>query len=156
MGLCLLSLRQENFEVFLAFEDYSNHSLVAELREQYIKAQEVAQAKHKPRGTAEPAAAKKSLSTESKLHRQALALQVSEQELEAELTLRALSDGKVGTALKKCRCVRLRTPQLLGGSICFVYFYGGQGGPVILPFSTTVILGFSPCEPILGFWARRW
>ncbi|XP_005875628.1 PREDICTED: kinetochore-associated protein 1 [Myotis brandtii] len=94
---------QENFEVFLAFEDYSNHSLVAELREQYIKAQEVAQAKHKPRGTAEPAAAKKSLSTESKLHRQALALQVSEQELEAELTLRALSDGKVGTALKKCR-----------------------------------------------------
>ncbi|EPQ13455.1 Kinetochore-associated protein 1 [Myotis brandtii] len=94
---------KENFEVFLAFEDYSNHSLVAELREQYIKAQEVAQAKHKPRGTAEPAAAKKSLSTESKLHRQALALQVSEQELEAELTLRALSDGKVGTALKKCR-----------------------------------------------------
>ncbi|XP_054568471.1 kinetochore-associated protein 1 [Eptesicus fuscus] len=94
---------QENFEVFLAFEDYSNHSLVAELREQYIKAQEVAQAKPKPRGTAELAAAKKSLSPESKLHRQALALQVSEQELEAELTLRALSEGNVGTALKKCR-----------------------------------------------------
>ncbi|XP_016074523.1 PREDICTED: kinetochore-associated protein 1 isoform X2 [Miniopterus natalensis] len=95
---------QENFEVFLSFGDYSNRSLVAELREQYIKAQEAAQAKYKPRDTAGPAAAKeKSLSTESKLHRQALALQVSRQELEAELTLRALNDGNVGVALKKCR-----------------------------------------------------
>ncbi|XP_077015828.1 kinetochore-associated protein 1 isoform X3 [Tamandua tetradactyla] len=95
---------QENFEVFLSFEDYSNSSLVVDLREQHIKAHEIAQAKHKPRRTPESTAAEvKSLSTESKLHRQALALHVSKQELEAELTLRALNDGEVATALGKCR-----------------------------------------------------
>uniref|UniRef100_A0A2K6L2G6 Kinetochore associated 1 n=1 Tax=Rhinopithecus bieti TaxID=61621 RepID=A0A2K6L2G6_RHIBE len=95
---------QENFEVFLSFEDYSNRSLVADLREQHIKAHEVAQVKHKPRSTPEPIAAEmQNPSMESKLHRQALALQVSKQELEAELTLRALKDGNIKTALKKCR-----------------------------------------------------
>ncbi|KAL4700591.1 hypothetical protein H8959_014595, partial [Pygathrix nigripes] len=67
---------QENFEVFLSFEDYSNRSLVADLREQHIKAHEVAQVKHKPRSTPEPIAAEmQNPSMESKLHRQALALQ---------------------------------------------------------------------------------
>ncbi|XP_012518861.1 PREDICTED: kinetochore-associated protein 1 [Propithecus coquereli] len=95
---------QENFEVFLSFEDYSHSSLVADLREQYVRTHEVAQAKHKPRSTPDPTAAElKRLSMESKLHRQALALQVSRQELEAQLTLRALKDGNVETALKKCR-----------------------------------------------------
>ncbi|XP_055406741.1 kinetochore-associated protein 1 isoform X2 [Bubalus kerabau] len=95
---------QENFEVFLSFEDYSKSSLVAELREQHIKAHQVAQAKHKPWRPAEPRAAEEQrLSAESKLHRQALTLQVSRQELEAELTLRALSDGNVEAALRKCR-----------------------------------------------------
>ncbi|XP_012664469.2 kinetochore-associated protein 1 [Otolemur garnettii] len=95
---------QENFEIFLSFEDYSNSSLVADLREQYIKMHEVAQAKHKLRSTLVPMAAEeKNLSLESKVHRQVLALQGSRQELEAELTLRALKDGNVGTALKKCR-----------------------------------------------------
>uniref|UniRef100_A0A8C0WZD9 Kinetochore-associated protein 1 n=1 Tax=Castor canadensis TaxID=51338 RepID=A0A8C0WZD9_CASCN len=95
---------QENFEVFLSFEDYSNSALVADLREQHIKAHEEAQAKHKPMSTPGPAATKGTgLSTRSKLHRQALALQVSTQELEAELALRALRDGKVGAALNKCR-----------------------------------------------------
>lgn len=97
-GFVLLALQQENFEVYLSFGDYSNRSLVAELREQYIKGREVAQAKPTPRSTAE-----KGQSTESKLHRQALALQVSQQELEAELTLRALNDGNVGKALQRCR-----------------------------------------------------
>ena len=100
----MLALLQENFEVFLSFEDYSNSSLVAELREQHIKAHQVAQAKHKPRRPAEPQAAEEQrLNTESKLHRQALTLQVSRQELEAELTLRALSDGDVEAALRRCR-----------------------------------------------------
>uniref|UniRef100_A0A4W2GAC2 Kinetochore associated 1 n=1 Tax=Bos indicus x Bos taurus TaxID=30522 RepID=A0A4W2GAC2_BOBOX len=95
---------QENFEVFLSFEDYSKSSLVAELREQHIKAHQVAQAKHKPWRPAEPRATEEQrLSTESKLHRQALTLQVSRQQLEAELTLRALSDGNVEAALRKCR-----------------------------------------------------
>lgn len=95
---------QENFEVFLPFEDYSNTALVAGLREQYIKAQEAAQAEHKHRGPPGPTPARGThLSIKSKLHRQALALQVSEQELEAELTLRALKDGKVVAALSKCR-----------------------------------------------------
>ncbi|XP_070331264.1 kinetochore-associated protein 1 isoform X3 [Odocoileus virginianus] len=95
---------QENFEVFLSFEDYSNSSLVAELREQHIKAHQVAQAKQKPRRPAEPRAAEEQRpSAESKLHRQALTLQVSRRELEAELTLRALSDGDVEAALRRCR-----------------------------------------------------
>ncbi|PNJ82161.1 KNTC1 isoform 5 [Pongo abelii] len=95
---------QENFEVFLSFEDYSNSSLVADLREQHIKAHEVARVKHKPGSTPEPIAAEmRSPSMESKLHRQALALQMSKQELEAQLTLRALKDGNIKTALKKCR-----------------------------------------------------
>lgn len=89
---------QENFEVFLPFEDYSDTALVAGLREQYIKAQE-GQAKHKHRGPPGPPLA----SIKSKLHRQALVLQVSAQELEAELALRALKDGKVAAALSKCR-----------------------------------------------------
>uniref|UniRef100_A0A2K6BY01 Kinetochore associated 1 n=1 Tax=Macaca nemestrina TaxID=9545 RepID=A0A2K6BY01_MACNE len=102
--LSCLPLLQENFEVFLSFEDYNNRSLVADLREQHIKAHEVAQVKHKPRSTPEPIAAEmRNPSMESKLHRQALALQVSKQELEAELTLRALKDGNIKTALKKCR-----------------------------------------------------
>nr|XP_030716037.1 kinetochore-associated protein 1 isoform X5 [Globicephala melas] len=95
---------QENFEVFLSFEDYSSSSLVAELREQHIKAQQVAQAKHKPWRPAEPAAAEEDrLSAESKLHRQVLALQVSRQELEAKMILRALNDWNVEGALRKCR-----------------------------------------------------
>uniref|UniRef100_G3TH59 Kinetochore associated 1 n=1 Tax=Loxodonta africana TaxID=9785 RepID=G3TH59_LOXAF len=95
---------QENFDIFLSFEDYSSSSLVANLHEQHIQAYEVAQPKHKPRRSPEPSAAgTQSLHAESKLHRQALALQVSEQELEAELTLRALNDGQVETVLKKCR-----------------------------------------------------
>ncbi|XP_026980736.1 kinetochore-associated protein 1 isoform X5 [Sagmatias obliquidens] len=94
---------QENFEVFLSFEDYSSSSLV-ELREQHIKAQQVAQAKHKPWRPAEPAAAEEDrLSAESKLHRQVLALQVSRQELEAKMILRALNDWNVEGALRKCR-----------------------------------------------------
>ncbi|KAJ8779282.1 hypothetical protein J1605_012744 [Eschrichtius robustus] len=100
----LLLYIEENFEVFLSFEDYSNSSLVAELREQHIKAQQVTQAKHKPWRPAEPAAAEEErLSAESKLHRQVLALQVSRQELEAKMILRALNDGNVEVALRKCR-----------------------------------------------------
>ncbi|XP_006894765.1 PREDICTED: kinetochore-associated protein 1 [Elephantulus edwardii] len=95
---------QENFEVFLAFEEYGCRSLVADLHGQHIRAQEVAQARHKPKRCPEPAAAgPQSRAPEAKLHRQALALQVTEHELEAELTLRALQHGKVGTALTKCR-----------------------------------------------------
>lgn len=95
---------QENFEIFLPFEEYSNTALVAGLREQYIKAQEDEQAKHEHRGFPGPTLARgTNLSIKSKLHRQALVLQVSAQELEAELTLRALKDGKVAATLSKCR-----------------------------------------------------
>ncbi|XP_012586372.1 PREDICTED: kinetochore-associated protein 1 [Condylura cristata] len=100
----MIASLQENFEVFLAFEDYGSSSLIAELREQYIEAHKVAQAEHKPNSTTEArATAGSSLSTLAKLHRQALALQVSMHELEAELAWRALKDGNVTTALEKCR-----------------------------------------------------
>lgn len=95
---------QENFEVFLSFGDYNNSSLVADLREQHIKALQDAQAKCRSQRPAEPTdTQKKRLHAEAKLHRQALALQVSRQELEFELTLRALNDGNVEAALRKCR-----------------------------------------------------
>ncbi|KAL1768438.1 kinetochore-associated protein 1 [Sigmodon hispidus] len=95
---------QENFEVFLPFEDYDNSTLVASLREQYMEAHEDAQAEHKPRGPPGSTLTRGTdLSMKSKLHRKALALQVSAQELEAELALRALNDRKVGAALSKCR-----------------------------------------------------
>ncbi|XP_063081626.1 kinetochore-associated protein 1 isoform X2 [Cavia porcellus] len=82
---------QENFEVFLPFNDYSNNALLADLREQYIN-------------TYEDTQDKPGLSTDTKLHRQALALQVSAQELEAELAWRALQNEKnIGAALSKCR-----------------------------------------------------
>ncbi|XP_042525040.1 kinetochore-associated protein 1 [Dipodomys spectabilis] len=94
---------QENFEVFLPFEDYSNRALVADLCEQHIKAHQDAQ-ENKIKSTLGPKATQgPGLNTQSKLHRQALALQMSAQELESELALRALKDGKVGTALSKCR-----------------------------------------------------
>lgn len=139
LGACLVFLRQENFEVFLAFGDYSNHALVAELREQHIRAQEAAQAERRRKSSAGPAAAEqKSPSTESRLHRQALALQVSEQELEAELTWRALSDGSVGTALKKCRCApALHGPRPLGKgpALCLLLRWRGGGGAGTLAVS---------------------
>ncbi|KAK2505118.1 hypothetical protein MC885_004569, partial [Smutsia gigantea] len=103
-GFYLYFFILENFEVFLPFGDYSSSSLVAELRQQYIKAHEVAQARQKPRSTTETSSAEeKSQSPQATLHGQALALQVSTQEQEAELTLRALNNGNVGTALRKCR-----------------------------------------------------
>ena len=62
------------------------------------------QTQHKSQGTAEPAASEdQRLSAESKLHRQALALQVSVQEREAELTWRALNHGNLEAALARCR-----------------------------------------------------
>eukprot|EP00071_Canis_lupus_P032932 XP_022266489.1 kinetochore-associated protein 1 isoform X4 [Canis lupus familiaris] len=95
---------QESFKVFLSFGDYSNGSLVAELREQYMKAYEVTQSKHKSWSAAEPAATEdKSLSAKSKLHRQVLALHMSMEEQEAELTLRALNHGNLDAALSRCR-----------------------------------------------------
>ncbi|XP_054551363.1 kinetochore-associated protein 1 isoform X2 [Talpa occidentalis] len=95
---------QENFEVFLAFGDYSSSSLVAELRERHIKAHQVVRAEHKPSSTSEPGAmAGSGPSAWAKLHRQALALQVSTPELEAELAWKALKDGNVKTVLEKCR-----------------------------------------------------
>lgn len=95
---------QESFEVFLPFKDYSSCALVTSLREQYIKAHEGTLAQHKLKGSQGPTLANgTNLSIKSKLHRQALALQVSTQELEAELALRALQDGNVGAALSKCR-----------------------------------------------------
>ncbi|XP_038430837.1 kinetochore-associated protein 1 isoform X14 [Canis lupus familiaris] len=96
--------KEESFKVFLSFGDYSNGSLVAELREQYMKAYEVTQSKHKSWSAAEPAATEdKSLSAKSKLHRQVLALHMSMEEQEAELTLRALNHGNLDAALSRCR-----------------------------------------------------
>ena len=69
-----------------------------------MKAYEVTQSKHKSWSAAEPAATEdKSLSAKSKLHRQVLALHMSMEEQEAELTLRALNHGNLDAALSRCR-----------------------------------------------------
>ncbi|KAG8514983.1 Kinetochore-associated protein 1 [Galemys pyrenaicus] len=97
---------QEHFEVFLPLGRYSSSSLMAELREQHITAHRAAQAQYKPSSAAEPGAtAGSSPRTPAKLHRQALALQLSAPELETELAWRAVKDGDVQTALEKCRAL---------------------------------------------------
>lgn len=141
LGLCL-TLLQENFEVFLPFEDYSNSTLVARLRDQYIKAHEDAQAEPKLRGPPGPSPAREEdLSIRSKLHRQALALQVSAQELEEELALRALKDGKVAAALSKCRWPRSPRPAACQKMASVLSFPSLTSiGPVLLSFSQKWLL----------------
>ncbi|XP_038618823.1 kinetochore-associated protein 1 [Tachyglossus aculeatus] len=95
---------QEDFDIFLSVEDYGNRSLVTQLREEHIKAYESTRSTQKSGKTQEMTPANtKCPSTESRLYRLALLLQVSEPELGGELALRALNAGKVEKALKICR-----------------------------------------------------
>ncbi|XP_055003444.1 kinetochore-associated protein 1 [Sorex araneus] len=87
-----VSSLQEDFAVFLPFGEYSDGSLVAELRRRCIEAHSAPQEKRGAGGCAE-----------AQLHRQALALQLTPQELEAELALQALASRNVTAALEKCR-----------------------------------------------------
>uniref|UniRef100_A0A8C5LVC3 Kinetochore associated 1 n=1 Tax=Leptobrachium leishanense TaxID=445787 RepID=A0A8C5LVC3_9ANUR len=102
-----ISSLQEDFDIFLSFEEYENLSLVSDLRDEHIKAYESARSKTKCGKTLEQAinidGNTKIPSTESRLYRLALLLQVTEQELGAELALRALSEGKVEKSLQICR-----------------------------------------------------
>ncbi|XP_069816967.1 kinetochore-associated protein 1 [Dendropsophus ebraccatus] len=97
---------QEDFDIFLSLEEYENRSLVSRLREEHIIAYETTRSKSKSEKAPEqnPVLDKQSKvpSTESRLYRLALLLQVTEQELGAELALRALSAGKVENALQIC------------------------------------------------------
>ncbi|KAG9469136.1 hypothetical protein GDO78_021163, partial [Eleutherodactylus coqui] len=97
---------QEDFDIFLSLEEYENRSLVSQLREEHITAYETTKSKLKSEKTPEQNSGldKKSKvpSTESRLYRLALLLQVTEQELGAELALRALAAGKIEKALQIC------------------------------------------------------
>ncbi|XP_049623699.1 kinetochore-associated protein 1 [Suncus etruscus] len=97
-----VSSLQENFELFLTFGEYSNSSLVAELRGRCIKAHEAPKKKHRLQGGVDSTATMRP-SAELQLHRQARALQLTPQELEAELALQALASSDITTALAKCR-----------------------------------------------------
>ncbi|XP_072000100.1 kinetochore-associated protein 1 [Engystomops pustulosus] len=97
---------QEDFDIFLSLEEYENRSLVSRLREEHIIAYETTRSKSKSDKTQEQNLVLdkqyKVPSTESRLYRLALLLQVTEQELGAELALRALTAGKVEKALQIC------------------------------------------------------
>ncbi|XP_040272101.1 kinetochore-associated protein 1 [Bufo bufo] len=97
---------QEDFDIFLSLEEYENRSLVSRLREEHIIAYETTRSKSKLEKASEQNAGldkqSKVPSTESRLYRLALLLQVTEQELGAELALRALAAGKVEKTLEIC------------------------------------------------------
>ncbi|XP_075690227.1 kinetochore-associated protein 1 isoform X2 [Rhinoderma darwinii] len=98
---------QGDFDIFLSLEEYENRSLVSRLREEHIIAYETTKSKSKLEKALEQISVhdkqSKVPSTESRLYRLALLLQVTEQELGAELALRALAAGKVENALQICR-----------------------------------------------------
>ncbi|XP_053328174.1 kinetochore-associated protein 1 [Spea bombifrons] len=102
-----ISSLQEDFDIFLSLEEYENRSLMSQLRDEHIRAYESTRSKSKSEKTTEQATAidenAKTPSTESRLYRLALLLQVTEQELGAELALRALGQGKVEKSLQICR-----------------------------------------------------
>ncbi|XP_073442136.1 kinetochore-associated protein 1 isoform X2 [Dendrobates tinctorius] len=97
---------QEDFDIFLSLEEYENQSLVSRLREEHIIAHESTKSKSKsekaPEQNSGLDAQSKVPSPESRLYRLALLLQVSEQELGAELAMRALAAGEVEKALRIC------------------------------------------------------
>ncbi|KAM8961292.1 kinetochore-associated protein 1 [Pelodytes ibericus] len=101
-----ISSLQEDFDIFLSLEEYENRSLVSQLRDEHIKAYETTRSKSKSEKPPEQITSSdenpKTPSTECRLYRLALLLQVSEQELGAELALRGLSQGKVEKSLKIC------------------------------------------------------
>ncbi|KAG8456065.1 hypothetical protein GDO86_002025 [Hymenochirus boettgeri] len=100
-----ISSLQEDFDIFLSLEDYENRSLVSQLRDQHIIAYESTKSKSVKTSENDPVVGNntKIPSTESRLYRLALLLQVTEQELGAELALRALAFGKVEKSLQICR-----------------------------------------------------
>ncbi|MGH0152701.1 UNVERIFIED_CONTAM: hypothetical protein FKN15_023799 [Acipenser sinensis] len=98
---------QEDFDIFLSLEDYENRTLLSQLREKHIETYENTLSRSKTEKTSVVAKGQdgktKTISTESGLYRLALLLQLTEQELGAELAMRALAVGKVEKALKICR-----------------------------------------------------
>ncbi|KAJ8286257.1 hypothetical protein GJAV_G00036360 [Gymnothorax javanicus] len=102
---------QEDFDIFLTPDDYANPSLRAQFQERHITAYENTRVRGgatSQSNSAAPVVANdadgkiKTISTEAGLHRLARQLQRSEQQLWADLALRALSVGKVEKALKIC------------------------------------------------------
>ncbi|MGH0147908.1 UNVERIFIED_CONTAM: hypothetical protein FKN15_011201 [Acipenser sinensis] len=97
---------QEDFDIFLSLEDYENRTLLSQLREKHIETYENTLSRSKTEKTSVVAKGQdgktKTISTESGLYRLALLLQLTEQELGAELAMRALAVGKVEKALKIC------------------------------------------------------
>ncbi|XP_068100250.1 kinetochore-associated protein 1 [Hyperolius riggenbachi] len=102
-----ISSLQEDFDIFLSLEEYENRSFVSHLREEHIIAYETTKSKPKSEKATEQIPAVdhhfKVPSTESRLYRLGLLLHVTEQELGAELALRALAAGKIEKSLQICR-----------------------------------------------------
>ncbi|KAG7480993.1 hypothetical protein MATL_G00062040 [Megalops atlanticus] len=91
---------QEDFDIFLKPEDYTNTALRAQFQEQLVTAYQNARARGRLKSAANDANGK--VKTMAKLHQLARQLQCCEQELWASLAVRALGVGKVEEALKIC------------------------------------------------------
>ncbi|KAI6076180.1 Kinetochore-associated protein 1 isoform X1 [Aix galericulata] len=103
-----LATLQEDFDIFLAVEDFRNPTLMSRLLEMHIKAYETVRSLPKSRkeqtmNCNSDDGKVKNRSTESRLYKLALLLQRSEQELGEKLVLRALDAGRVEDAIKICR-----------------------------------------------------
>ncbi|XP_055565612.1 kinetochore-associated protein 1 [Falco cherrug] len=103
-----LATLQEDFDIFLSVEEFRNPSMMSRLLENHIKAYVTVRSLSKSRKVQtinynSEDGKTKNRCTESRLHRLALLLQRSEQELGEKLVLRALDAGKVEDAVKICR-----------------------------------------------------
>ncbi|MEE6504053.1 hypothetical protein FKM82_005052 [Ascaphus truei] len=102
-----ISNLQEHFDIFISPEEYETRSLVSWLIDEHIEAYEGTRSKSKSEKGPElnPSSDENPRTpfTEFRLYRLARLLQVTEQELEAKLALRALDVGKVGKCLGICR-----------------------------------------------------
>ncbi|KFQ38772.1 Kinetochore-associated protein 1, partial [Mesitornis unicolor] len=103
----ILATLQEDFGIFLSVEEFRNPSLMSRLLENHIKAYEnvrcLAKSRVQTTNCNSEDGKAKNHSTESRLHRLALLLQRSEQELGLKLALRALDVGDVEDAVRICR-----------------------------------------------------
>ncbi|XP_069038305.1 kinetochore-associated protein 1 isoform X2 [Lepisosteus oculatus] len=97
---------QEDFDIFLSLEDYESPAVLAQFQEEHIRAYESTRSRARTEKASvvakDPDGKTKTISTEAGLYRLALLLQRSEEELGADLAMRALAVGKVEKALKIC------------------------------------------------------
>ncbi|KFU90225.1 Kinetochore-associated protein 1, partial [Chaetura pelagica] len=137
-----LATLQADFDIFLSVEEFRNPSLMSVLLEKHIKAYETVRSLSKSKKVqavnCNSEGTTKNRSTESRLYRLGLLLQISEQELGEKLALRALEAGKVEDAVKLCRELyenhcNEKTGKLLFSACQRLCHMLGADAPMIIP-----------------------